>query len=65
MDTSSDCFLEVGHVLDRLDTLERSVTPEYFYLADWLRPVYDAQDVIIEWTRMMSACEAPYFAKQL
>ena len=63
--TNSDCYSEVGHVLERLDTFERSVTPEYFYAADWLRPVYNAQDVVIEWTRMMSACQAPYFAKQL
>ena len=54
--TNSDCYGEVGLVLDRLDAFERSVTPEYFYAADWLRPVYNAQDVIIEWTRMMSAC---------
>ena len=63
--TTTDCFLEVGQVLARVDSTIVSVTPEYYYLADWMRPVYKAQEVLLEWTRMMSACQTSTFAKQL
>ena len=42
-----------------------SVTPEYYVIADWLRPVYRYQDVLIEFTGMMVACDSAQFTKQL
>ena len=52
-------------MLTRVDSLIQSATPEYYYLADWMRPVYKTQETFLEFTRMMSACQMTEFAKQL
>ena len=63
--TNTDCFNEVGAVMQRIDSTIVSVTPQYYSAADWMRPVYKSQEVMLEWTRMMSACQSTSFAKQL
>ena len=63
--TSTDCFIEVGEVMFRVNGLIASFNTENFEVNDWLRPVYKLQETMMEGVRMMSACQVTNFSKQL
>lgn len=63
--TSSDCYKQTSATLHKVDKLILSFTPEYFSINDWMRPVYNIQETLLESSRTISACQVLNMAKQL
>ena len=62
---TSDCYIQTGQTMNKLDKLVSSVSPNVYSVGDWMRPLYNFQEILLESSKAISACQVLNAAKQL